>query len=77
MRVAAYVRHSGNRDQMDNLSLATQERLLRDYAARQSLPEPETFAEKRSAYQLVARNQAVRLLARRCWAARLREHTRQ
>lgn len=50
MRVAAYVRHSGNRQQMDNLSLATQERLLGEYAARQGLPEPENFAEQRSAF---------------------------
>ena len=50
MRVAAYTRVS-SADQVERLSLATQERLIRDFCARQAWPEPTLFVDAgRSAY---------------------------
>lgn len=50
MKVAAYTRVS-SADQVERLSLATQERLIRDYCARQGWPAPELFTDAgKSAY---------------------------
>jgi DNA invertase Pin-like site-specific DNA recombinase len=50
VKAAAYVRISGAADQIGNLSLATQWRIIQQYAERQGLPEPVLFEESRSAY---------------------------
>jgi DNA invertase Pin-like site-specific DNA recombinase len=49
-RPAAYIRISGSQDQIGNLSLPTQARLIREHAARAGLPEPTLYEESRSAF---------------------------
>jgi len=64
MRIAAYTRVSSEQ-QLDNLSLDTQRRLIAEYVARQGWEEPEYYEERgRSAYRdnLANRPEMVRLL---------------
>lgn len=64
LRIAAYTRVSSEQ-QLDNLSLDTQRRLIAEYVARQGWDEPEYYEERgRSAYRdnLANRPELVRLL---------------
>jgi DNA invertase Pin-like site-specific DNA recombinase len=49
-RPASYIRISGAADQIGNLSLPTQARLVEGYAARAGLPPPTLYEESRSAF---------------------------
>lgn len=50
VKPASYTRISGHQDQIGNLSLPTQGKLIAEYAQRAGLPEPVCFEESRSAF---------------------------
>lgn len=50
MRPLAYIRISGAAEQIGNLSLPTQARLIREFAARRGLAEPTIYEESRTAF---------------------------